>query len=493
VSITLRAAVCVCLIAASNWGATGVTFKSSDTRLVSAFEWARTQALAYAFQGDPVGDWYEASLPGRQAFCMRDTAHQCLGAHFLGLDHQNHNMLLKFAENISDSKDWCSYWEINRYNRPVPVDYESDSQFWYNLPANFDVLDACYRMYIWSGDATYITDPVFQNFYRRTVHDYVDRWDLSVDRIMTRPRIMNVRGHFDPGDRFQRSRGIPSYDEGDPNFTVAIDQLAVEYAGYLAYARIAQFRGEVNEAKEFLLRAQAMRSLVNGVWWDGTSGEYYSRVNLDHQLEGHGLNSSVLYYGAAEPGEKSSAVIKSMVDEIARKQPLIELESQLPEVLYRYGKPDVAYKEILDLTCNCKDRREYPEVSYAVVGAIVNGLMGVELQAAEPQRARQDALYVQGSVVTTPRLTSETQWAEVDHVPVGANEIRVRHESVTESTLENTSGPSLIWKACFPGKIKQLLVNGKAVSTERAESHGQVISCTTVAVGSHDTITVKNH
>jgi hypothetical protein len=65
--------------------------------------------LAYAFTGDPVGPWYEAALPGRQAFCMRDTAHQGLGAHMLGLAQYTRNMLYKFAENISKSKDWCSY------------------------------------------------------------------------------------------------------------------------------------------------------------------------------------------------------------------------------------------------------------------------------------------------------------------------------------------------------------------------------------------------
>src|SRR5579884_1225197 len=49
---------------------------TSDTKLEAAFAWARHQALAYAFDGDPVGKWYEAALPGRQAFCMRDVSHQ---------------------------------------------------------------------------------------------------------------------------------------------------------------------------------------------------------------------------------------------------------------------------------------------------------------------------------------------------------------------------------------------------------------------------------
>jgi hypothetical protein len=485
------AAAYACLLATTSAGA-AITLKTSDSRLASAFDWARRQALAYAFTGDLVGDWYEAALPGRYAFCMRDTAHQSMGAHFLGLGHHTRNMLRKFAANISDSKDWCSYWEINRENLPAPVDYKDDTQFWYNLPANFDVLDACYRIYVWSGDSAYITDAAFQNFYRRTVHDYVERWDLSLDRIMTRQRIMNTRGHVDPGNRFQRNRGIPSYDEGNPNFAVAVDQLAAQYAGYLAYARFAQLRGDTSEAKEFLLRAAAVKSLVNETWWDMKSRSYYSRLNLDHQLEGHGLTSALLYYGVAEDGEKSSAALKTILDAIGQKEPMgIEGQSHLPEILYRYGKPDVAYEQILDLTREDKDRREYPEVPYSIVGAIVNGLMGIEVEAAEPGKALQDSLYVEGPVVTTPQLTSQTQWAEVDDLPVRTNKIRVRHDGLRKSALEDVSGPSLIWKACFPGSFPQLLIDGKALAAKRAERHGQMISCAAIPVGSGDIKTVQ--
>ena len=38
-------------------------------------------------------------------------------------------MLKRFAENISDARDWCSLWEIDRFNRPAPVDYQSGALF----------------------------------------------------------------------------------------------------------------------------------------------------------------------------------------------------------------------------------------------------------------------------------------------------------------------------------------------------------------------------
>ena len=462
-------------------------FDTSDANLNTAFAWARRQALAYAFRGDPVGDWYEAALPGRQAFCMRDVSHQSMGAHALGLARYTRNMLEKFAENISEAKDWCSYWEINRENRPAPVDYHDDADFWYNLPANFDVLAACFRMYMWTGDRAYLTDVAFLNFYKRTVRDYVERWDLGLDRIMTRPRIMNIRGRSNPANRFQTKRGIPSYEESDPNFVVAIDQIAVQYAGYLAYARFQQLLGNEEESREFLKRATDVKSFLNQDWWDKESTSYYSSLGLDYKLRTHGLNVAVLYYGAAEEGPKSESVVNAILRCIRNKEPIgVEEQSHLPEILYRYGKADAASDQILDLAGEGKNRREYPEVSYAVVGAIVAGLMGIELVPAEPEKALQKALYMEWKVSTLPRLTSKTKWAELKHVPIRSNEINVRHDGLSKTTLTNAAGPALIWNACFPGSHRKLLANGKELEVTAFGSAGKdrPVSCTTTVVGS---------
>ena len=143
-----------------------VTFKSSKSELTKAFDWAKNKALSYAHDGsDPVGYWYEAALPSREAFCMRDVSHQALGAEILGLTKHNENMFQKFAQNISAEKDYCSYWEINRYNKPAPVDFNTDKDFWYNLPANFDVVYNAARLYKWTGNKTWIKNEILNRFY----------------------------------------------------------------------------------------------------------------------------------------------------------------------------------------------------------------------------------------------------------------------------------------------------------------------------------------
>jgi hypothetical protein len=186
--------------------------------------------------------------------------------------------------------------------------------------------------------------------------------------------------------------------------------------------------------------------------------------------------------------------VNAILRRVENKEPIgIEEQSHLPEILYRYGKPDQAYEQILDLTGEGKNRREYPEVSYAVIGAIVTGLMGVELVLAESQKALQEALYVEGTVSTLSRLTPKIKWAELQHVPIRANEISVRHDGLSKTTLTNTAGPALMWNACFPGLHRKLLANGKAaeVTPSGRARNDQPLSCITIAVGSGESKIVQ--
>ena len=452
-------------------------FASSDARLVEGFERARRQAMAYVFEGDPVGPWYEAAEPGREAFCMRDTAHQAMGAQALGLARQNLNMLRKFAENISDARDWCSLWEIDRYNRPAPVDYTSDALFWYNLPANFDILDACYRMYLWTGDPAYINDPAFLNFYDRTVTDYVERWGLGIDEVMKRPRLLNVRGMLSPGKKFQAARGIPGYDEGTHGYVLGGDVLATQYDAYLAYARIQAFRGRADLAAEFAKKAAAVRSLVNSTWWNANGQTFYARLNQDHQLEGRG-GANFLYRDIVDAGPR----LKSALADSGRSL----------EALYRYGDPDAANARLLDVMTPGRSRMEYPEIPFSVVGNVVNGVMGVTLDAPSALLSGVEGYWVATAVQTLSGLGTKVEWAELRNLPIRANLVTVRQEGNRKTVLTNQHGPALIWLAAFRGTHTSLLVNGRP-SGARAETapSGEPVSVVRVAVGAGGTVTVE--
>ena len=303
--------------------------KSSDTQLVQSFNWAKQQAMAYVNDGDPVGPWYEAALPGRRAFCMRDVSHQVAGAQALGLSQYTHNMLHRFAENISASKDWCSYWEINYLNHPAPIDYKNDAEFWYNLPANFDVLDACYRMYLWTGDRTYVEDPIFLNFYDHTVTDFVSRWDLGANGIMSRRNPPQTTPFF---------RGDPSYEESRRDVILGVDLLATQYAGYRSYAAIQSIRGDEAAAQMYLRRAAELRELVNTKWWNPNGGYFFAYLDKDHQFQGR-AGADLLYRDAVDDGLKAQSALDTLLKAMqSEPSSAVEPESHYAEILYRYGE-----------------------------------------------------------------------------------------------------------------------------------------------------------
>jgi hypothetical protein len=452
-----------------------IELDSSDSRLIEGFRWAKNQALAYVFTSDPVGPWYEAALPGRQAFCMRDTSHQSTGAQILGLAAYNENMLRKFAQNISASRDWCSYWEINKNNVPAPVDYVNDHDFWYNLPANFDVLSACYRQFLWTGNSAYL-DPVFMNFYTRTVNDYVTKWDVNGDGLLEH---LPKYGH----------RGIASYEEQHIGQTkVGADLVAAQYAAYRDYAKIQLLKGSQSVAKEFFAKALHLRSVYNKGWWSDARGAFSAAIGNDGQLVvelSPGSGSNVLfslYCGLIDAGHKRDAAVA----EISLRLPIndkatggVEEGSYLPEIFYKYGRADIAYQALLNLIDPSLKRRDYPEVSFAVVGACTTGLMGIKPDATMKK------------VETFPQLAG-VDWVELKHVPLFDSMISVRHIGNRKTIFTSESGAALQWRASFPGKIEKLTVDGKPTPAKSGKRPGGTTeSWTMVEVASKQNRTVE--
>src|SRR5215475_14551837 len=95
-----------------------MVFRSSNAEANAAFTWAKKQALAYVRSRSEIGPWYEAALPTRNAFCMRDVSHQTTGAAALGLFDANRNMLSRFANSAAASRNWAGWWEIDGKGEP---------------------------------------------------------------------------------------------------------------------------------------------------------------------------------------------------------------------------------------------------------------------------------------------------------------------------------------------------------------------------------------
>jgi hypothetical protein len=444
--------------------ASALALESPDRALAGAFGWAKAQALQHVFPaavfGDPVGDWYEAALPSRFAFCMRDVSHQATGAHLLGLARFNHNMLRAFASGIAASRDYATYWEIDKFNRPAPVDYESDRNFWYNLPANFDVLDACWRQYQWSGNRDYVEGAAFARFHRLTFDEYIRAWDRNDDGI--------------PEHRPQDgTRGIGSYDEGPiEQMAVGADLVAAQVRASRSYAAMRELLGDAPGAAARRSAADRLQYLFEASWYDEAKQAYAAALTPSGErffTPGEYSIVHPLYFGLLPPGPRRDAHVRRLVANPPVQY--LELESHLPEVLYRLGENEAAYREILALSAPSKKRREYPEVPFAIVGAVGTGTMGLEPDA----RTR--------TLTTRSRLTPATPWAELSGIPVFDTSVSVRHDGSSQTTLRNEGGGAIAWRACFAGVHRTVAVDGTdRVATEVRGEDGEPASCVDVAV-----------
>ena len=261
----------------------GATFSSSDIKLVETFKHSKKMALSYAHNGnDPVGYWYEAALPGRNAFCMRDASHQSIAAEMLGLSKHNFNMMKKFAKNFSESKDCCMFWEIDKDNNPCSADYLDDTNFWYNLNANSDVIFAYQRLYEWTGNEHYLKDETFAKFFQLSVNEYMERWRLEPENILLRTQEMNIK-QTSKG-RWRGIRGLPSYVENYPGLTNSSDLVASLCGGFEAYSKMLTTLIQKAESEKFHFQTEKYHRHLEEDWRNNENKTYHTFWTKDNQF-----------------------------------------------------------------------------------------------------------------------------------------------------------------------------------------------------------------
>ncbi|MNZ82022.1 hypothetical protein D3C78_1007090 [compost metagenome] len=164
----------------------------------------------------------------------------------------------------------------------------------------------------------------------------------------------------------------------------------------------------------------------------------------------------------------------------------IEAYSYLPDTFYPYNRVDEGWKWLKFLMETRENRHElynsgtltngeYPEISYTIIGNIIEGLMGVEPNA--PQHV----------IVTAPRLSREVPDVKVNALKLGDNEISVAHAGNTKTELQNTSGElPITWEARFYGEYPTINLDGVDQKALHKTVNGVKVSyvTTTVEVGS---------
>ena len=186
----------------------------------------------------------------------------------------------------------------------------------------------------------------------------------------------------------------------------------------------------------------------------------------------------VLYFGATHDPAHIRAALKRIGSAEYLKGIGIEEESYLAQTLYRYGEIDAAYARILDLTRADKERREYPEVSFSVIGALVTGTMGIDIVGQD--------------IAARARLRGKTESAKVLGLRIHGRVVDVEHVGDKRSTLTNRSDKALLWRAEFTGRVATLRVNGKTKRAESAlDAMQKPVSWVRVVVPAGKTVTVS--
>jgi hypothetical protein len=266
--------------------------------------------------------------------------------------------------------------------------------------------------------------------------NYIKAWQLTPETILNRPRIPNRR---QAEGRFVFSRGIPSYTEGSNDFIFGADLLASEYRAIRSFHEIAGSASDRTLAFEIEPTADAIQALLERVAWSRSQNHYLSTFRSDLTGSGSG-DALVLYFGAA----KNPAHIRGALDYLSSphywKHINIEEESYVPLTLYRYDRNDAAFQVLADISSPQKARREYPEVSYSVIEALVSGVMGLE-------PAKQNEPF---DVLTLSHLPDNRDRATLSAVSIRKNHLDITHTGKL-TRLKNVSGPTVSWGPRFTG------------------------------------------
>ena len=425
-----------------------VDFTCSDAVLSAGFEWARTTALGYVQTGkDPkFMECYWAGYPTREAFYLRDFAHQTAGAHLLGLDEENFAMASLMAKSATAERGYYPVWSYNFDGSIFAMDYHSATDFVRELPEPFDLIHRIGGMLRWSGEARLYADGALVSFYEATLDDFLPLHD---------PNKTGIASEFG-GDGHNIFGGVATYNEqsGAP-LGYSADAFASQYGAALALGVIFEARGDETRAAAARASARGLRTTFNTQWalapnatrplpraggaagaaagaaLTGAAGAARAdeaREKSTHPggflrgvlrngstLSGWGKTETMfpLIAGLAAGGSEQTDAAFALLEEYANSHTITECRCQMPEALFRYGRPDAAVQLLKGLLLDA--RRTYPEVSFAYVDVMVSGILGVA----------PDALGY--AVTTTHRLPSSVTWANATQIAVGPHTIAVAH------------------------------------------------------------------
>jgi hypothetical protein len=182
--------------------------------------------------------------------------------------------------------------------------------------------------------------------------------------------------------------------------------------------------------------------------------------------------------GLTEPGARTEAQLDLIEARAVRGVlPGLEMRSYIPATFFGQDHADAAWSRLVDLL---NLRSEYPEVSYAWVSSVVEGLMGIV--AGSPV----------APLITQAGLPEAVEWCELDSLPLAGHRIGVRQERSGRTIVSHHEGPGpLMWHARFAGTGLRLDVDGAEYPVQGETVGGRGMTCAMVTVPVGATVAVR--
>lgn len=491
-----------------------ISLKSDNIELEETFNWAVDKALSWKMTGKSgeinrhergEGLAYAANVPylpsywagyaHRSAFYIRDFAHQIDGAHLVGMDEENFAMMEKFAEYTTSDKKWYSWWALNfdgsvftldAPNPPgtetyagYPADFinKTGESFVREIPAMFELVEKAWKSYLWTGDRRYIEDKKLWNMYEKVVTEFVSLHDADGNGI--------PEGY---GNIFA---GSATYNEADIYPKEAGDAIGSQYQAYLAFAAFLSERNLSQQAKEQMKKAASMKDYFNTNWSVVDAPDLYSCAITSSGEKYPLFNKETSWFIPmkllTEPGERNDAYLDFISEQLGdgvgtakqtKGSPAnIEAYTYLPDTYFPYGRVDEAWKW-MKYVIDQKDKPhvvrqqgkngDYPEVSFTLVSQVVEGLMGIEPDAANH------------TISTLPRLPDEIGYLDLDRLKIGDHTIAIYQSNGKTEITHSLGDQPLTTKIRFYGNHNAILVNNKKTKAKTALLNGITFSYITV-------------
>ncbi|MGW7484401.1 NPCBM/NEW2 domain-containing protein, partial [Nonomuraea muscovyensis] len=449
-----------------NWGkdrALGMTFYPGNPMMGHEAEWWRLKDATHT----EVQPGYWGAYTNRESFYNRDITHQSDGAHALGLDAETFNMFKTFAGDADDpGQNGWPLWAHSSYGAM----YYIDGTGFRELPSPFNLMAKAYKQYQWTGNTDWINDPTLSAYYDSTMGAFLTNHEVT----------WNDANPADeqPVPKKQPGEYLATYFEfPNENLTSAGDSLGFYYQSMLAYSEILKAKSDSAGSSKWANRAQRVRDYFEKNWWDASNNRYHrgkDAAGTGYSSWGHEASFLMMLTGLGDYGPRTD----SYLDFIAANDDDLNVEatSYLPEMYYQYNRSSEGWAWLKKLMTG---RDTYPEISFATVSSVIDGMMGVQPDAPHD------------TVATVSRLTSETPWVEIDHLKVGDNDLKLKHTGTKASTLTNNSGGTVTWKAQFYGTPATITVNGTPHTPQTKSLYGKTVSYVTVPVAAGATVTAN--